>query len=143
MMDGEKFYLLLITTESWVDLQADPEYQQLFRDAGVRGGKNPLFRDAKTIINNVLVHEYENIETFDDGGGATIHGSLNLFLGAQAAVILQTKTANNMMWHEETVDRGKQTSIGGTSIFEIAKTKFDGNDQSVIGYYVASIDMSA
>ena len=144
MIDGERFYILLITTESWVDLQADPEYQQLFRDAGVRGGKNPLFRDAKTIINNVLVHEYENIETFDDAGaGSDIHGSLNLFLGAQAAVILQTKTGNNMMWHEETVDRGKQLSIGGTAIFEIAKTKFDGNDQSVIAYYVASTDLSA
>lgn len=143
MMDGEKFYLLLITTESWVDLQSDSEYQQLFRDAHVRGGKNPLFRDAKTIINNVLVHEYENIQTFDDGGGASVHGSLNLFLGAQAAVILQTKTGDNMMWHEEKVDRGKQLSIGGTQIFEIAKTNFDSNDQSVIAYYVASTDLSA
>ncbi|KKL53015.1 hypothetical protein LCGC14_2279670 [marine sediment metagenome] len=143
MIDGERFYILLITTESWVDLQADSEYQQLFRDAHVRGSKNPLFRDAKTIINNVLVHEYENIQTFDDGGGASVHGSLNLFLGAQAAVILQTKKGDNMMWHEETVDRGKQLSIGGTQIFEIAKTNFNSIDQSVIAYYTSSTDLSA
>jgi len=126
--------------ESSYDLQADSEYQQLFRDAWWRGEKNPLFRDAKIVINNVIVHEYEGISSFDDGGGSTVHGELNLFMGAQAAIFAR---GGDHTWHEETVDRGNKLAITGGVIYELAKTKFNSIDFGTIAYYCSTTDLSA
>ena len=140
-IDGQEYYLLVLGTESFYDLKNDPEYNQLLRDAWWRGSKNPLFRDASMItLDNVIVHKFKGIQSYDDGGGATVHGELNLFLGAQAAVEV---LGSGHTWHTELVDRGKQVSIGGTLIYEIAKTKFNSIDKSVIAYYNATTDLSA
>ena len=141
MVKGEEFYLLVLGTESFYDLKNDAEYQQLMREAWWRGSKNPLFRDAKLVtLDNVIVHKFKGINSFDDGGGASVHGETNLFMGAQAAVIA---LGSGHKWHQETVDRGKQESIGGTLIYKIDKTKFNSVDQAVIAYYAATTDLSA
>jgi len=136
---GKKYYLLILGSESMYDLKEDSEYNQILRDAWWRGEKNPIFSDASVVIDGVIIHEFEGIQSFDDGGGATVHGELNLFVGAQGAVFLE---GGGTDWHEEMVDRGRQLSIGGTLIYEIAKTKFNGIDQAVIAYYAATTDLS-
>ena len=140
-MNGEEYYVLVLGTESFYDLKNDSEYQQIMREAWWRGEKNPLFRDASMVtLDNVIVHKYKGISSYDDGGGDSIHGELNLFCGAQAGVLA---LGSDHTWHEETVDRGKQLSIGGTLIYEAAKTKFNSIDQSIIAYYCATTDLSA
>lgn len=140
--NGSEYYLLVLGTESMYDLKNDSEYQQIMRDAWWRGEKNPLFRDAQMItLDNVIVHKYKGITSSDTYGvGDVIHAELNLFMGAQAAVLA---LGSDHTWHEETVDRGKQLSVGGTLIYEVAKTKFNSIDQAVIAYYCATTDLSA
>ena len=139
MLKGKKHYLLILGAESMYDLKNDSEYNQILRDAWWRGEKNPIFSDASVVIDGVIIHEFEGIQSFDNGGGASVHGELNLFVGAQGAVMA---VGGSHVWHEEMVDRGRQLSIGGTLIYEIAKTKFNSIDQSVIAYYVATTDLS-
>lgn len=136
-MNGTEYFLLVLGTESFYDLKNDPEYNQLMRDAWWRGDKNPLFRDAALItLDNVIVHKFKGINSYD----SPTHGETNLFLGAQSAVLA---LGSGHKWHEETVDRGKQLSIGGTLIYKVAKTKFSSIDQSLIAYYCATTDLSA
>lgn len=139
-IDGKKCYLLIIGPESAYDLKTSSAYNTLMRDAWWRGEKNPLFYDAKVVVDNVLVHEYEGISSFDDGGGASVHGELNLFMGAQAAIFA---LGGDHTWHEETVDRGNKLAISGGLIYELAKTKFNSIDFATIAYYCATTDLSA
>ncbi len=147
-INGGEYYVLILGTESYYDLKNDSEYQQIMREAWWRGDKNPLFRDAEMVtLDNVIVHKYMGIQSYDNGGaGSDEHGELNLFCGAQAGVLA---LGSDHTWHEETVDRGKQLSIGGTLIYEAAKTVFGtktagaDSDQSVIAYYCATTDLSA
>lgn len=140
-MKGQEYFLLVLGTESMYDLQNDSEYLQIMREAWWRGEKNPIFRDAEFVtLNNVIIHKFKGINAFDDGGGDSVHGETNLFLGAQAAVLA---LGSDHKWHEETVDRGKQLSIGGTLIYKVAKTKFNSIDQATIAYYTATTDLSA
>ena len=138
--NGENYYLLVIGSESAYDLKTNAAYNTLMRDAWWRGEKNPLFHDAKVVVDNVLVHEYEGISQFDDGGGAAIHGEVNLFMGAQAGIFAR---GGDHSWHEETVDRGNKLSVTGGLIYELAKTKFNSVDFATIAYYCETTDLSA
>lgn len=134
--NGKKYYMLVAGTESMLDLKNDSTYESYLENAWWRGDKNPLFSDAEVIIDRVIIHEFEGILTFDDGGGAAVHGEQNLFLGAQAAVISMTE--DGVDWNEEQVDRGNKEAIGGTIIRTIDKTVFDSRDMACISYYCAT-----
>lgn len=139
--NGKKYFMLVLGTESMLELKKDSTYESYLENAWWRGDKNPLFSDAEVIIDRVIIHEFEGILDFDDGGSGAVHGEQNLFLGAQAAVISMTKDGTD--WNEEEVDRGNKQAIGGTIIRTIDKTVFDSRDMAVISYYCATSALQA
>ena len=138
--NGREYYVLVLGVEGVYDLKQNSTYQQIVREAWWRGEKNPLFNDALAVIDGVIIHEYDGLSAFDDGGGASVHGNQGIFMGAQAAVLAR---GGAHTWHEETVDRGNKLAITGGLIYEIAKTKFNSADFGCISYYHATTDLSA
>lgn len=134
--NGKKYFMLVLGPETMLHLKDDSTYESYLENAWWRGDKNPLFSDAEVIIDRVIIHEFDGILSFDDGGSGAVHGEQNLFLGAQAAVISMTK--DGVDWNEEEVDRGNKQAIGGTIIRTIDKTVFKSRDMACISYYCAT-----
>tara|TARA_Y100000004_G_scaffold80462_1_gene90442 strand:- start:5039 stop:6055 length:1017 start_codon:yes stop_codon:yes gene_type:complete len=138
-IDGNEYYVLIVHPEVAYDLRKLSSYVQIQREAQVRGDSNPLFTGAIGVYDGVIIHEHENIETFDDGGGASVHGHPNLFLGAQAGLFARVGTP---MWIEKTFDYGNQLGISGGLIYGTGKSLFNSEDYSTIAYYTASTDFT-
>lgn len=139
-VDGKSYYVYIMGPESAREIK-DPgsEWSQAQREAAARGKDNPVFSGALGIYDGVILHTHENISSFDDGGGASVHGEQNLFLGAQAGVFAY---GGDYTWHEETVDRGNKLAVTGGLIYEAAKTKFNSEDFACISHYVATTDLT-
>ncbi len=140
MVDGKSYYVYVCGPETARELK-DPgsEWATAQREAQVRGKENPLFTGALGIWDGVVIHSHENITQFDDGGGDSVHGEQNLFLGAQAGIFAY---GGDYSWHEEKVDRGNKLAISGGIIYEAAKSTFNSEDFACISHYVATTDLS-
>lgn len=138
-LKGGTQYLLILGSESAYDLKRDSEYNQIRREAAARGWDNSIFTGVLGWHDGVLLLEHENIAVFDDGGGATVHGEQNLFVGAQAGLLAY---GGGYSWHEEEVDRGNKLAITGGLIYEAAKAKFNSIDWACISYYCATTDLT-
>jgi len=140
MIDGKKMYLLVVGHESAVDLRKDPDWNQAQREAQNRGRSNPLFNDVLGVWGDVIIDKHENIVPFTDGGGASVRGEANLFLGAQAGMLAY---GGDYSWDETPVDRGNKLAITGGIIYEAAKAKFNSIDWASIVYHCATTSLSA
>jgi N4-gp56 family major capsid protein len=109
-VEGKNYYMMIISPEQAYDLKRNAEWLQAQREAGPRGSSNPIFTDALGEFDGVLLYEHEDVSTFDDGGGAAIHGCMASLVGAQALV-----QANNRqtIWKEKTFDYGNELGISG------------------------------
>lgn len=138
-VDGNDYYVLVLHPEVAYDLFELDEFQQIQREAQVRGDDNPLFKGALGIYNGVVIHAHEGVNTFDDGGGAAVKGSRNLFMGAQAACFAE---ASDMMWVEKTFDYGNQLGISASKIYGVDISDYNSKDYGVIQYVSARTDLS-
>ena len=137
-VDGNDYYVLVLHPEVAYDLFELDEFQQIQREAQVRGDDNPLFKGALGIYNGVVIHAHEGVNTFDDGGGAAVKGSRNLFMGAQAACFAE---ASDMMWVEKTFDYGNQLGISASKIYGVDISDYNSKDYGVIQYVSARTDL--
>jgi len=138
-VDGNDYYVLVLHPEVAYDLFELDEFQQIQREAQVRGDDNPLFKGALGIYNGVVIHAHEGVNTFDNGGGAAVKGSRNLFMGAQAACFAE---ASDMMWVEKTFDYGNQLGISASKIYGVDISDYNSKDYGVIQYVSARTDLS-
>ena len=138
-VDGNDYYVLVVHPEVAYDLFQLSEFQQIQREAQVRGDSNPLFSGALGIYNGVVIHAHEGVNTFDNGGGAAVKGSRNLFMGAQAACFAE---ASDMMWVEKTFDYGNQLGISASKIYGVDISDYNSKDYGVIQYVSARTDLS-
>lgn len=153
MIDGERHFILQMhefdaynlrtntSTGQWLDIQKAA--------AAKDGQKNPIFRGALGIYNNVVLHVYRKVVRFkadvDTGVGAAtyaVNGSRCLFFGAQAGAIAWGSAGQGLRydWHEELDDRGNVLVVDVGAIFGVKKCTFNSKDFGVIAVDVASED---
>ena len=137
-VDGNDYYVLVLHPEVAYDLFELDEFQQIQREAQQRGESNPLFSGALGIYNGVVIHAHEGVNTFDNGGGGSIKGARNLFMGAQAACFAES---SDMMWVEKTFDYGNQLGISASKIYGVDISDYNSKDYGVIQYVSARTDL--
>lgn len=142
-VEGEGHYVLLMTpdqafdmrtadTTGWMDIQKAA--------ATAEGRKSPLFKGGLGMINNVVLHEHQNVIRFSDYGvGANIPAARALFMGRQAGVCAYgTAGGMSFSWVEELDDYGNEPTIVAGTIIGVKKTRFNSADFGVI-----SVDTAA
>jgi len=147
MVDGEEHYCLVMNPWQEFDMRTNTSAGQWLdiqkAAAGAEGRKNPIFRGALGMYNNVVLHSHKGIVRFNDyGAGSNVEASRALFLGAQAGVCAFGSPGTNLRydWHEETRDNGNQAVITTSSIVGVKKTTYNGKDFGVIAAETAAKD---
>jgi len=137
--DGKEYYVLIIHPEVEYDLRkSDSVWTQAVREAQMRGDDNPLFKGAVGIWDGVVIHTHEGVSTFSDGGGASVTGARNLFLGAQAACFAES---TDMSWVEKSFDYGNQLGVSAGKIYGVGISDYNSKDYGVIQYVTARTDL--
>ena len=146
-IEGKSYYFMIISPEQAYDLKRNAEWLQAQREAGPRGSSNPIFTDSIGVFDGVLIYEHEDVSTFDDGGGASVHGAMASLLGAQAMVLAQNRQT---MWREKTFDYGNELGVSAgfmqnrydsSATGGNIKTVFNSKDFAHIGIYTACTDL--
>ncbi len=138
-VDGNDYYVLVLHPEVAYDLFELDGFQQIQREAQVRGDSNPLFSGALGIYNGVVIHAHEGVNVAANGGsGSNISFARNLFMGAQAACFAES---SDMMWVEKTFDYGNQLGISAAKIYGVDISDYNSKDYGVIQYVSARTDL--
>ena len=131
-VDGDDYYVLVVHPEVAYDLFELDEFQQIQREAQVRGDSNPLFKGALGIYNGVVIHAHEGVHIGSDAGsGSNVEFARNLFMGAQAACFAES---SDMFWVEKTFDYGNQLGISASKIYGVDISDYNNKDVGVIQY---------
>ena len=103
-------------------LKMDSDFIANIRNAGVRGGKNPLFSGADSyMVDGVWVHSHRHVPVSSAWGTGNDPGCATLFCGAQALALADICAPE---WNEETFDYGNQRGIEVGKIFGLLKPQF-------------------
>lgn len=139
---GKSYYILLLHPFQVKNLRletGDHGWQNIQARAGVRGLKNPLFQrmfdDAVGIFDDVILYEYERIETrvagevFDNGdtvdagiADGTSMLARALFLGSQAATLAYGQMPRR---YEKDFDYNRKPGTAIDCIYGVSKTQFN------------------
>ena len=131
-VDGDDYYVLVVHPEVAYDLFELDEFQQIQREAQVRGDSNPLFKGALGIYNGVVIHAHEGVHIGSNAGsGSNVEFARNLFMGAQAACFAES---SDMFWVEKTFDYGNQLGISASKIYGVDISDYNNKDVGVIQY---------
>lgn len=139
-VEGRNHYVLILSGEALYDLKQDSTWTQGNREARERGRENPIFSGASYIYDGIIIHDHENITAFTDGGGDSVRGSLNLFLGAQAGLYA---LADAMLWDEKKFDYGSKHGVAAGQIYGFAKATFNSEDFATMVYCTSNTQISA
>lgn len=139
-IDGVGHWVLILSGEALYDLKQDSTWAQGHREARERAKDNPIFKGADYLWSGVVVHSHKKITSFTDGGGASVRGSLNLFLGAQAGVWAK---ADEPIWVEKKFDYDNKTGVAGGMIYGFAKSLFNSEDFATMIYCTSNTQLSA
>ncbi len=126
---GKGYYILVLSTEQCRDLETDSDYKTLTAQAGPRGSKNPLFQNAKKIINDVVIYDHQKV--FNTlgltsgnqwGSAGTVHGAQAFLAGACASGIAML---GELEWAESANnDYKNKPAIGTGRIVGMLKPQF-------------------
>ncbi len=140
MVDGRKTFVLLVHPDVAYDLKNDSAYEQQVREAEVRGKSNPLFSGAVAVIDNVVIHEHENVTIGTDAGGSSDQPYAEcIFMGAQAACWAWGMREE---MKEEDFDYGEEVGFAMGLNYAVSKTQFNSLDYGSIGVYVGRTQLS-
>lgn len=89
---GKMFYILVLSTEQCRDLEKTSDYKTLTAQAMPRGASNPLFQNAKKVINDIVIYDHQKVFNtlgLDSGSkwgaSGTVDGAQAFLMGAGAA----------------------------------------------------------
>jgi N4-gp56 family major capsid protein len=112
---GNELYHMFVTPQVMKSLKLDTDFIANVRNAGVRGGANPLFAgSASYLVDGVMIHEFRH----------TYHSATQaraLFCGAQAMAFADIGAPN---WVEDNYDYQNQSGISVSKIFGMKKSVF-------------------
>lgn len=118
---GKGYFILVVHPYATYDLKNNTEYQGYLINARERSKDNPIFSGALAIIDDVVVHEHENIEVALGGTGSDIPYCKGIFAGAGSAIWAwghRPVTIDKSFGYDE--ERG----IGRKFIAGVKKTQF-------------------
>jgi N4-gp56 family major capsid protein len=139
MVDGERWYLMLIDRMDKKQLQADTKWKNAQLYANVRGRKNWLFNGADGVWDGVVIKTTDLLhrrtgaggftapQYFDTTGDACANGitvARSLFLGAQAACLAWGKMPVWKTGYEDPPHNTKYT-VHTDKIYGIKKSIFN------------------
>jgi N4-gp56 family major capsid protein len=139
MVDGKKYYVLLVHPYAIYDWKNDPTVQQFLREAEVRGPTNPLFTGAVAIYDGVVIHEHENVPYATDGGSGAVAWSKGVFMGAQSLVWAWGKRVETV---SKKFDYDNEWGHAWGIIAGTNKPVFNSLDYGSLGVYVACSQIS-
>lgn len=127
---GRDYYIVVMSTEQSRDLSKDSDYKTLQAQAMPRGLDNPLFTNAKRVIDDVVIYDHQKVYNTLGlasgsrwGSGSTVHGAQAQLLGACALGFAQLD--GGQQWTENSLkDYGNQPGIGLGRIFGLLKPQF-------------------
>jgi len=136
-IDGEPCYIVVLhpkaveqlrtatATNSWLEVQ---------KFAGLRGDKNPIFRDSLGKYGRFILHKFSKVPYRTIGTKSVAH---NLVLGAQAGVVAFGNSGGNFsfQWKEEWYDYENQLNVAGASILGMKKIRFNNEDFGSVVMY--------
>ncbi|KXB91764.1 hypothetical protein HMPREF3191_00878 [Veillonellaceae bacterium DNF00626] len=128
VVNGTKHYVLVVNPYQARDLKNDAKWIDAQKYANIRGNDNPIFTGALGMYDNVIIHEHENVKITETGSGSAAVGHA-LLMGAQAGAFAIAQEAE---WNEKVFDYGRKYGVSVSTIFGIAKSKFDGEDFSTV-----------
>ena len=138
-VDGKDYYVMFIHPYQMKALRNTYEWKQSQYHAALRGLTNPIFAGAECIIDGVIIHEYDKIETRLGAGGSTpseyfesgdncangMYVARALFCGAQAGVHAYGQYPG---WYEKMFQYGRIPGVATDVILACAKTVFNSED---------------
>jgi hypothetical protein len=131
---GQEMYHMFLTPQAMAELKLDADFLANVRNAGVRGGTNPLFAgSASYLVDGVMVHEFRHV--YSKAGKARA-----LFCGAQSMAMADI---GSPMWVEDNYDYENQSGISVSKIFGMKKAVFgQAGGSALIDHGVMTIDLS-
>ena len=141
---GRSYYVLVLTTEQCRDLEKTSDYKTLTAQALPRGLNNPLFMNAKKVINDVVIYDHQKVYNTLGlssgsrwGAASTIHGAQAFLMGAQALGFASLDDGSPGMTESDQTDHGNRPAIGIKRIVGILKpqykSKYDSNTREDYG----------
>ena len=129
---NDEYYHVFMSPQGMAKLKLDPNYLANLRNAGERGGKNPLFSGASVTQDGLIIHEFRHVYNTSQatsgvnkwGAGSAINGQRVLMCGAQALALADIGIP---YWNEEGKDYGNQQGISVGKIFGLKKPVFHSN----------------
>jgi len=126
---GKGYYIMILSTEQCRDLETDADYKTITAQAMPRSTTNPLFRNAKKIINDVVLYDHQKVYNTLGlssgnkwGSGSTVDGAQAHFMGASAGAIAML---GNVEWAEsDNTDYKNRPAVGVGRIFGMLKPQF-------------------
>ncbi|KQV27835.1 N4-gp56 family major capsid protein [Rhizobium sp. Root1203] len=145
MINGESHYVTVMSKFQSYDLRTNDTggWLEIQKAAATAEGRNnPIFKGGLGMINNVVLHEHEDVIRFSDyGAGANVAAARALFMGRQAGVVAFGSTGGfRFSWTEEMQDHGNEPVISAGVIAGVKKTRFNGKDFGLLGLDTAAKD---
>ena len=128
---GKGYYILVLSTEQCRDLEQDADFKTLHAQAMPRGLNNPLFNNAKKIINEVVLYDHQKV--FNTlglasgskwGSGGLIEGAQGMLLGAQAMGFAQLNGKDPGYEESDNTDYKNRPAIAVGRILGLLKPQF-------------------
>ena len=149
---GKSYYILVLSTEQCRDLEKTADYKSIQAQAMPRGLDNPLFSNAKKIINEVVIYDHQKVyntlglaSSLRWGATGTVHGAQAMLMGAQALGYASLDDGSPGMDESDNTDYGNRPALGIHRIIGMLKpqfkSRFDSNSRE--DYGIVSIKTAA
>lgn len=147
-MGGREYYAHVLSTEQMRDLVQSADYKAILSTAEARGKGNPLFDNAKAVINGAILYEHQKVYHTTGGtawgAGNTVDGAQALLLGAQALGYAELRLKDKMT-ESSSNDYGDKPGLGVENVVGLLKpqwpSKYDANSVEDAG--IVSIKTAA
>ena len=140
-ISGKDYYILLVHGYAVYDMKENATYQQSVREAMERGDNNPLFGGAVAVIENIIIHDHENVPFALTGGtGGDVPYSKGILMGAQATLWAwgqNPEVVRKVHGYEEEIGYATKT------ICKTQKPVFNSADYGSVGVVVACSNLGA
>lgn len=143
-------YLFIVHDHVAYDLQVnDATYQQVAREAGVRGDSNPLFAGALMDWQGTMLFEHDNVTIYTGWGASSdVYGAESLLCGKQAVIVgvggyrMGGNKNGYLKWVEKKFDYENQFGVAVGIIKGETKSVYNSKDFSMIAYRSARTNIS-
>jgi N4-gp56 family major capsid protein len=128
---GRNFYILVLSTEQCRDLEKTSDYKTLTAQAMPRGLDNPLFTNAKKVINDVVIYDHQKV--FNTlglssgsrwGAASTVHGAQAMLMGAQALGFAQLNDKSQGWGESDSTDYQNRQGIAVGRMVGLLKPRY-------------------